>query len=462
LNNVPSTVFAIDAINRLGTGRGVVDWKTAILFRPPRPISDHPFHIGAHHQKIVVIHGSGRIVAYLGGIDFEVKRLDDPSGKVNPDKIGWHDVHCRIRGPAADDVLATFSERWNDYLNAPNADPDANHDTHQPKFANQLERSLRNRLTASRVPKGGPLDNLPHRQSVQICRTFHSKIYDLIPPNNRAGEKTIREALRHAIEQARQFIYMEDQYIFSMDISNTLKKVLAASSFRWLIILIPKDDQGPNDELAGQASHRRAEFINNLRNAPGGEKVHVFTHTERPLVHSKIYIIDDKFAIIGSANCNRRGMEHDSEITAGIFDRASDKEEVLHFARRLRMRLWATHLNLSAQLTEPSSPSNSQEEYIELSDGVASGVHWIKRPASARFTAYQVNDDLNLAIQTLKKELDTYRDQIKTHLPEPVSKTEPNLRKIALDALDLRFGQFTPDKQGVDNAWNELFDPGDP
>jgi phosphatidylserine/phosphatidylglycerophosphate/cardiolipin synthase-like enzyme len=462
LKNVPSTIFAVDAINRLPTGRGVVDWKTAVLFRPPRPVSDHPVHIGAHHQKMVIIHGSGQIVAYVGGIDVDVKRLDDATGSINGDKIGWEDVHCRIRGPAADDVLATFSDRWNDYLNAPNADPDANHDTHQPAFKDNLDRSIRNRLTAPRVPRSRAVDAAVHRQSVQICRTFHSKIYDLIPPGNRAGEKTIRESLKHAIGQAKQFIYMEDQYIFSMDISNALKKAIAAPSFRWLIILIPRDDQGINSELRGQGSHRRAEFINNLRNAPGGEKVKVFTHTQR-FVHSKIYIIDDIFAVIGSANCNRRGMEHDTEITANIFDRASDKAVVLHFARRLRMRLWATHLNLKAQATEPSSPANGQDEYLEMADGVGSAVHWLKRSPSARVAEYVVNDDLNLAFQALKDEKDKLKDKIKKVVPKPSGNAvELDVQKLLLDEVDRRFARFSADKQGIDNAWNDLLDPGDP
>lgn len=457
--DTPGTVFAIDAVNKLPTGRGIVDWKTAVLFKPPVPISDRLFHIGAHHQKIVVIRGSGAMVAYLGGIDLDPKRLDDPTGAINPDKLGWEDIHCRIQGPAADDVLATFVQRWDDYLNSP--DPDANHDTRQPTFANELDKSLRNRLSSGQLPKSTAVDGERHRQIVQVCRTFHSKLYDRIPPGNRAGEKTIRTMVTHAIEQAERFIYMEDQYLFSMEVSNALKKAIAKPSFRWLIILIPHDAQ-VNAELGGQASHRRAEFIMNLRNAPGGEKVKVFFHKTR-FVHSKSYIIDDKFAIIGSANCNRRGMQHDSEISAGIFDRSSEKAEVLHFARRLRMRLWATHLNLSAQKTEPSSPSNGQEEYAEMMDGLASAVHWLKRPPSARVEEYVVNDDLNLAIEGLKKALDDIRDKIKKNVPKPSGvAAEADLQRIMLDAVDRVFARFTLDKQGVDNAWNELFDPGDP
>ena len=447
----PGPRFAIDGMHRIPTTRGVVDWKTAVWFRPPAPISDRPFHIGAHHQKIMITRGSGRVTAYLGGIDLDRKRLD---GAVNPDPsgLGWEDVHCRVRGPAADDVLAIFTQRWDDHFNSP--DNDANHDGVQPTVANAAEKLLRERITADQIPKSTTIDNQITRQSVQVCRTFHSKLYDRIPPGNQAGEKTIRSMITHAIGQAKQFIYIEDQYLFSMEVSDALKGAIAKPTFRWLICLIPVDG-AVNGELGGQASHRRAQFINNLRNAPGGEKVKVFKHDKR-FVHSKIYLIDDTFAIIGSANCNRRGMQHDSEVSAGIFDRASDKEETLHFARRLRMRLWATHLNIAGATTEPSSPKGTQEEFGELLDGVGSAVHWLKRPAGSRVSEYPVNDDLNLAISSLKAEKDKLRDKIvKSNVPPPAS-------TVALFALDAVLAKFTDNERGVDNAWNELFDPGDP
>ena len=57
----------------------------------------------------------------------------------------------------------------------------------------------------------------------------------------------------------------------------------------------------------------------------------------RPIyVHSKATIVDDRWATIGSANLNSRGMSHDAELNLSILD--SD------FARALRMMLWAEHL----------------------------------------------------------------------------------------------------------------------
>jgi phosphatidylserine/phosphatidylglycerophosphate/cardiolipin synthase-like enzyme len=439
--DTPATASTVDQVNALATGRGIVDWKTGVWFDVPA--TQYRFHRGAHHQKIQIVHGSYPLVSYLGGIDLDPGRLDGASA-------GWHDVHCRLRGPAADSVLLCFRQRWIDYLNTP--DPDSNHDTHKPTGLSPFDLGLRNQLVANRLPPSGPVDSEPYRQSVQVCRTFHSQLYN-IPPGGMAGEKSIRSMVVHAINQANYFIYIEDQYLFSMEISDELKKAIAKPTFRWLIILI-SDDNHYNSEVADQKPYRRALFLNNLLNAPGGEKVRAFIRRDR-YVHSKIYIVDDKLAVIGSANCNRRGMQHDSEISAAIFDRSSNAEPAVHFARRMRMRLWATHLNLAAQSSDPNIPSNSQAEFAELADGVASAVHWIKRAASVRMVEYVVNQDLNLAINGLKAKKAELEDKVKKSVPKL-------LQPQALAALDFALIQFTPDQHGVDNAWNTLIDPGDP
>jgi len=95
-----------------------------------------------HHQKIVALDavckekGSSREpLAFVGGIDLTNGRWDnrhhplfrtlgdDHKGDayngcfaVDADNVGprepWHDIHSSVRGPAALDVVANFSERW--------------------------------------------------------------------------------------------------------------------------------------------------------------------------------------------------------------------------------------------------------------------------------------------------------------------------------------------------------------
>ncbi|KAM4118522.1 hypothetical protein ACB094_02G209800 [Castanea mollissima] len=91
-----------------------------------------------HHQKCVLVdtQASGnfrKITAFLGGIDLCDGRYDTPEHRLfrdlntvfendyhNPTfpagtkapRQPWHDLHCRIEGPAAYDVLLNFEQRW--------------------------------------------------------------------------------------------------------------------------------------------------------------------------------------------------------------------------------------------------------------------------------------------------------------------------------------------------------------
>ncbi|KAL5181231.1 Phospholipase D delta [Glycine soja] len=91
-----------------------------------------------HHQKCVIVDtqaaGNNRkITAFIGGLDLCDGRYDTPEHRLfrNLDDVfdgdfhnptfsagtrvprqPWHDLHCRIDGPAAYDVLINFEQRW--------------------------------------------------------------------------------------------------------------------------------------------------------------------------------------------------------------------------------------------------------------------------------------------------------------------------------------------------------------
>jgi phosphatidylserine/phosphatidylglycerophosphate/cardiolipin synthase-like enzyme len=196
----------------------------------------------------------------------------------------------------------------------------------------------------------------------------------------------------HAISQAERFIYMEDQYLVSMEISDALKAALCR--LKHLTILIPQYTDLP------QAGLRRRLFISNLLKNQTPEqqaKVQVFVRTgTHCYVHSKLYIMDDECAIIGSANCARRSLTNDSEAIAGICDEALWNITGYNFAHRLRIALWAEHL-FNVNITDLQQPTDSKKlkraelVFAELADGVASAVHWLDetRPKEAQLTRYE-------------------------------------------------------------------------
>ena len=101
---------------------------------------------------------------------------------------------------------------------------------------------------------------------------------------------------------------------------------------------------------------RRQAFIDRITPGnPHAGKLHVYTRSGRAAaacvranaphlyVHAKMAVIDDELMLIGSANCNNRGWETDSELVVATFE---DDGGTTPVAGRLRMALWAHHLGV--------------------------------------------------------------------------------------------------------------------
>jgi phosphatidylserine/phosphatidylglycerophosphate/cardiolipin synthase-like enzyme/subtilisin family serine protease len=349
---------AVRVINRLTDGAAIHDKRT--------------LNLGAHHQKVLVVKGREGLVGFCGGIDITANRIVQTSGGSGSGSGSGsgggtaagngspqHDVHCRIKGPAAFDLLQIFLQRWQDH----------------PDHAS-LDRA-KGRLR-------GFAETLPQQAGdvhVQIGRTYGNRTRHGGPgsgaysfaPN---GERTIRRQLLHAVARARRFIYLEDQYLVSQEMSLAL--VAALPNISHLTIVIPESSILSEEDCPRDLHQARRRFIAPLR-AAGGAKVRVFVPSPVggpfTYVHSKTWVFDDEFAVIGSANCNRRGYTHDSEATAAIYDPSEQPR-----AKRLRIDLWAAHLNLDTTAGR-----------AQLDDGVAGGALWLKPPPGARVTPYNEN-----------------------------------------------------------------------
>ena len=312
---------------------------------------------GSHHQKILIVKGSEGLIAFCGGIDIVANRVVNTGGGSSGGSSGGggsplHDVHCRITGPAAHDLLRIFLERWQDHPDHGKLD------------------GKKGALLGLKESVPGPMG----KHIVQIGRTYGNGAGYRFAPK---GEQTAKRMILKAIREARQFIYIEDQYLVSMELSRALQAALPR--IQHLTIVMPDSPLVAGDMR--QPFYRRQQFIAPLKKA-GGSKVRVFylsppgkAHT---YVHAKMYVIDDRFAIIGSANGNRRSFTHDSEVTAGIFDSAGNS-----FAKQLRVDLWAEHLNM-----------HSAADRAKLADGVASARYWVSPPAGARIAPYKENANI--------------------------------------------------------------------
>ncbi|GAB2289263.1 hypothetical protein Dimus_023568 [Dionaea muscipula] len=207
-----------------------------------------------HHQKCVIVdtQASGnnrKITSFLGGLDLCDGRYDTPEHRLcrdldttfsndfhNPTfaagirgpRQPWHDLHCKVEGPAAYDVLTNFEQRWR-----------------KARKWSQLGRRIRHwhddallkvdRISWILSPSPSISNNDPKlwvRQEddsdtwhVQVFRSIDSgsvkgfpknvqlaEAQNLVCAKNLVIDRSIQTAYVEAIRSAQHFIYIENQY----------------------------------------------------------------------------------------------------------------------------------------------------------------------------------------------------------------------------------------------------------
>lgn len=221
--------------------------------------------IFTHHQKCVLVdtQASGnnrKITAFIGGIDLCDGRYDTPEHRLfrdldtvfkddfhNPTyPIGtkaprepWHDLHCRLDGPAAYDVLINFEQRWRKATKLTELTFKFKRVSHwrddylikigRISWILSPELSLKTNGTTI-VPRDDNVvrvskEDDPENWHVQIFRSidsgsvkgFPKSIEDiddqsLICAKDVVIDKSIQTAYIQAIRSAQHFIYIENQY----------------------------------------------------------------------------------------------------------------------------------------------------------------------------------------------------------------------------------------------------------
>lgn len=369
-----------------GGDRGARPWNAAAIHdnRGDKPLSVAGIHIlgsipralGAQHQKVLCVFAGGQLVSFCGGMDFKEDRiaipapkrrrrlftrfrdLGAPTGEGEP----LHDVHCRVRGPAAFELVKLFAEKWNDH-----------------PVGKKLNAS-KGELIVPPVPHQGG-DHV-----VQVTRTYKAGVYGFCPEGDRSAARMVG----HAIRNARKFIYTECQYFTGAPAM--VEALLAAlPNIEHLTILVT---HWTLSDIPFVNAHRRKLLRALTANPENARKVRVFTlqpegntlqfqegHERHTYVHSKVWIIDDEFAVIGSMNSNQRSWMHDSEVAAGIYDVSTDDWNHPRLPHALRIELWQEHLNM-----------RTPEGAAELWDGVASAAHWLHPRKDARVRPYDLDE----------------------------------------------------------------------
>ena len=342
----------VQFINSLPNGAAIEDGKLVPGDPPRRGPS-------AHHQKLVVVSGAFGLVAFLGGMDLNNSRVD--VGGFSP----LHDVHVRLIGPAAAACLAVFRDRWTDHPASARLD--------EVKFR-MTPAAVRLDFERIRTVKPQPMESVTAPSGALPETRLNVSIGVTYPPLSKFkpgddysfaknGEQSAWQLIKNGITGARTWIYVEDQYLVSRRARAELLKKIKEPGFRFLLVLMGASAHFEND--SSKLANNEFPYLISARNEfrtdlaaidPARKKWRMFslrptTDAERrpwcgDFVHSKLWIFDDDFVVVGSANCDDRGYTFDTEIVAGIADDPLERASGARFARDLRIALWRKHLGV--------------------------------------------------------------------------------------------------------------------
>jgi phospholipase D1/2 len=296
-------------------------------------LDDHHPLTASHHQKLVVIDG---YIAYCGGIDLTSARWDSsqhlsqdhrrlsPNGKAYPP---FHDVSIRIEGKAVHHIYSLARKRWYD--------------------AGGIAVK-----TKAQVNSHSTLTNDFNHSIVAISRTKPSFL-------NHPGIREIEKLYLDLIKLSKHYIYIENQYFASQTISKALAKSLQHPHGPEIIIITTPHHEGWLEERTMGAI--RNKLLSSLYESDIHHRLAVYTPHVRGnkyTLHSKIMIIDNTYAVIGSANLNNRSMGLDSEcnITLSAADNKLTQTSINNFMNELLSEhLGVKKIDIEAQFRQQRS-----------------------------------------------------------------------------------------------------------
>lgn len=311
------------------------------------------------------------------------KPYEDMYDRNEVPRMPWHDVHMMVTGQAARDLVRHFVQRWN-YL---------------------IRQKRPSRFTPLLLPAADltPIQlealNLEGTCEVQILRSSCQWSLGIKKP-----EHSIQNAYLRAIEQSEHFVYIENQFFISStfyestEIENRIGDAIVERIVRahrrneqWkCVVVIPlmPGFESEIDEKNGLSvrmimqlqyltiSHGPNSIFGKLfrQNINPEDYLQFFSLrkwgkigpkkqlvTEQLYLHCKTMIVDDRVAIIGSANINERSMRgiRDSEVAAIVRDTeqldskmAGKDYKVGKFPHTLRLRLMREHVGVDIDQLE--------------------------------------------------------------------------------------------------------------
>jgi cardiolipin synthase A/B len=242
------------------------------FFRPPWLRS--PFtHNHRTHRKVLVVDG---LQAFTGGVGIAEEWDGDARG---PDE--WRDTQVQLRGPAVAGLQAAFVQNWSETTRNPD-EPSAEYPV----------------LTAE-----GP-------DLVHVVRGTATIGWD----DMQTAWYALLTAARHRVTLQTAYFAPDREFL------GLLTHVRARGIS--VDVLVPGPHYDKEVSRVGSERHFGALL-------DAGVSVWRYQPT---MLHTKVLIVDDEIAMIGSSNFNRRSLDHDEEVATIIYGGTPVADLVSHFA----------------------------------------------------------------------------------------------------------------------------------
>ncbi len=317
----------------------------------------------SYHQKFMVLDDR---VAFIGGMNlrrvdwdtsqhlvFEPRRMLFSSTTAQrravvareelPDNGPRKDYMVRVEGPAVRDAEDIFHQRWR-YL----IDTRADYSDDATDFA----------VPAPSAPVAGGVQ-------AQVTATLPAPF----------NENAIAETLFNAVEQARQYIFIEDQYFRVPMLTDVIyRRMEEVPGLRLVVVTKPVNEWA--DPGCAWTYRTHAQFRSRFAGRYTLLQLRAFDtqvtwgidETESRFVdidtHSKIMIVDDVFLSVGSANKNNRGLIYEGELNVAVYDPT--------WVRAARRRVIANLLGASSVSDDPAAWWTAISDAVRWNDGVRS------------------------------------------------------------------------------------------
>ena len=315
-----------------------------------REFKSHGLHV--MHAKIMVVDGEESFVI---GSPFKQDYWDTSHHLINdprrePELVRpVHDVSVKLRGGSVYHVEEFFTEMWN--------------------YISRTEYNGKGMLNTNSIPIPSGDEHL------QIARS--------VTPDSltKKGELGIFEGYRKAIGMAKDFIYLENQYLTNSSIVKALKNVMADNEYLQIIVVLNENPDIPGYKewqnqgleklgiktVEDNLEHPQIGFFTLWSAGWGEEQFEI-----QPIyVHSKVALVDDMWATIGTANLDGSSLTHVNELE-GFFDVkfhrnmemnviVPEEESISGEAEKIRKTLWKEHLGIGY-----SSIKNLNSNWLEI------------------------------------------------------------------------------------------------